>query len=113
MEQPTLNLQIVRAVKNLSPGTMAEILKFEGEEPYFQALDEDDVYLVSNDAPRDGPYTAELVEKTLGFAIVDSMGRVHRKFKDLKLADKALSGATINFDVAVDIEDDDQETTNG
>ena len=111
MMEPAIDLKIVRAVKNLSPGTMSEILKYESEEPYFQALDEEGVYLVDNDAPRDGPYTDELLEKTLGFAIVDSMGRVHKKFKDLATAERARAGATINFDVSVQVEEG--EMTNG
>lgn len=113
MEQPMLDLKIVRAVKNLSGGTMEEVLAKEGEEPYFEALDEDGVYLVDNDIPRDGPFTEELMEKTLGFAIVDSMGRVHKKFKDLQMAERARGGATINFGVDVSIEGEEEEETNG
>ena len=103
----TLDLRICRAVKNLTPDTMDEVYKQEGEEPYFMAADEADVYLVDNDVPRDIAYTEELMEQTLGFAIVDNRGRVHKKFKDLGKAEQARSTATINFDVSVEVEGDD------
>lgn len=108
MIQPAIDLKVVRAVKDLSPGTMNEILKDEAEAPYLEALDEDGVYLVDNDAPRDGPYTEEIMERTLGFALVDSMGRVHKKFKNLPDAERALAGATINFDVSVNVEEGEE-----
>lgn len=113
MMEPMINLHVVRAVKGLSDGTLVEISKSEGDMPYFEALDEDGVYLVDNDAPRDGPYTEELMQKTLGFALVDSAGRIHGKFKTLARAESALANAKIDFGVTVDVEQDEEEDTNG
>lgn len=106
IQQPTINLRVARVVKDLDPGTQAEIEANEGEELYFRALSEEGVYLVDNDAPRDGPYTEELMSKTLGFAIVDPMGRVHKKFRSLEAAEAAKNNAKINFDVTVDVQGD-------
>jgi len=94
------NLMVLRRVENLSEDTLEEVAVKEAEYPYFPDY-------VDNDLARDGAYTSELVEKTLGFAIAGEDGVVLKKFKTLDEAEQARGSARVTFEVKVDVDGTD------
>ncbi len=96
------DLMILRRVDGLSPATLVELAKDEGQESYFPDF-------VDNDRPRDGTFTADIVEHTKGFAVANRDGEVLKKFKALDEAENARANAKVTFEVQVDGLDEDED----
>lgn len=67
---------------------------------------------VDADRPRDLPYTEEIIERTIGAALVDAEGNILAEFRGAEAvakAEKARSSARVTFSVDVDDEDADDE----
>ena len=94
------NLIVLRRVQNLSDATLEEVAVKESDMPYFPDY-------VDNDLARDGAYTYELVDKTLGFALAGEDGEVLKKFKTLEEAEQARRSARVTFEVKVDVDGTD------
>ena len=90
-----VDLMILRRVEGVAPATLMELAKDEGEEAYFPEY-------VDNERPRDGAFTSDLVNHTLGFAVASREGEVLKKFKELRDAEDARANARVSFEVQVD-----------
>lgn len=94
-----MSLRVVRKVEDLEPATVEYLTAREQFDPAFPWLD--------NDAVRDADFTDEIIAKTVGYGIANEDGEVLREVPGLQVAERAVAGARIVFDV--DIPDDPAE----
>lgn len=101
----TLELQVLRRVVDLNPSVLKELIDHDQVYEY----DGGDIYIV-NDAPHDYVETNEIIRATTGFAVADSYGRILAgPFRDLARAESAKSGAKVQFEVEVEVPEEDDE----
>ena len=101
----TANLRIMRRVdtKMLSQATLEYLAMRE-------AFDPSEGDLLSNDAVREAEYNEEIIEATVGFAMVNEDGEVIREDDNLKRIEALRRSARIVFseEIFTDEDDDDE-----